>query len=316
MDLPEQSDFRFQAHYKETNYKVSAQHRPISSIKLSANLRQTGTFICSCLERRIPVARFSRRPLTLTVQQPQLSLSRVDRTFDMSRVALSQAQLSSLLVRLCRQHAPEPVSEAQLWHFAERWGVHPEKALSTVRGTSATFVSPIKGRWTLTPWVRFDMVFQPLYSGLGTGPHSFYEVNALQFWLLHRHVPSPEEEWHPGIREMVKAYLNIPPLPRYFFEKPDGQFSQDLPSGTRRLGLKLEDLPEGRYFSGPSSQGQVTYSVEGRAFVVDGPFGTNVINAFVTLRMHELLAQPGAFEVLEAGQAFLEFCRAARISAR
>lgn len=315
-ELPEQSDFIFTAHYRERAYKVSARHRPLFSLKISAHLRQTKTFECVCLSRRIPVVRSAFRQLTLSVQQPQLELSRVDRAFDMSRVALSHVQLCNLLARFCRQYESEPVSEAQLWHFAERWGVHPEQALSAVRGTQGVFVSPSKARWTLTPWVRLNVAFQPLYSGLGTGPHSFYEVNALQFWLLHRHMPSGEEEWHPGVRETVKAYLSIPPLPRYFFEKQSGQFVQDLPSGKRQLGLKLDDLPEGRYFSTPSPQGQVTYSVEGRAFLVDGPFGTNVINAFASLRMRELLAQPSNFEILETGQVFLDLCRAARISAK
>lgn len=315
-DLPEQSDFIFKAHYRERDYKISVRYRLLSSLKISAHVRRVSTFECICLGRRIPVVRSSRPQLMLTVQKPQLELSHVDRVFDMSRVALSQVQLCNLLVRLCREHEPKPISEAQFWRFAKRWDVQPEKALSTVRGTPSIFVSPMKGWWTLTPWVRLNVVFQPLNSGLGTGPHSFYEVNALQFWLLHRHTPSPEEEWHPGVRETAKAYLNIPPLPRYFFEKPSGHFIQDLPSGKRRLGLKLDYLPEGKYFSVPSPQGQITYSVEGRAFLVDGPFGTNVINAFATLRMHELLARPGSFEILKAGQAFLEFCRAARISAK
>lgn len=314
-EVTKDSTFIFSAHYSEGLYKVTAFHRPLSYLKMSAHQRQVRTFEGTCRRRQISSVWYSRQRLTVAIQGSQLVLYRVDRAFDIFSVEKTPTQLCALLARLYRQHEPEPVSEAQVWHFAKRWGIHPEKAIAVVRGTPSVFVSPAKGHWYLTPWVRLNVAFQPQYSGLGTGPNSFYETNALQFWLLHNYAPSPEEEWNAAVIEAVTAYLSIPTLPRYFFEQARGQFLQDLPSGKRRLGLKMDDLPEGRYFSVPSPQGPVTYSVEGRAFLMDGPYGVSVINAFATLRMRELLSNTGYLEVLEAGQDFLDFCTKARISA-
>lgn len=171
----------------------------------------------------------------------------------------------------------------------EQWGgEEATRFLPDLNHYWLAFVEWQPGAWTLTPWVRLGVPFTPTLTTLPG--HTFYERAAAEFWIKRAHVPGPDEEWHPSVRQVVNHQLT--PVPDCFETDIHGEFQQLASLGVRRLRLNVDRMPEDLYFTRLSPQGDETYSVTGRAFLVDGPYGVRVVTEWASQRWREALSHP------------------------
>lgn len=221
-----------------------------------------------------------------------------------------------VLARLVR-HALRcgQVTDQTLQALRSRW--HWREALrGGLRTYPLVFVDAGEGDYRLTPWVRWDVKFRPDYAW--SSQRGFYEREATRFWVQQGRVPSAREEWHVGVRQQVAEALRLQAVPPYFAESHQGSFVQHTPLGRRTFRLVVDLLPEGKYFTLLGDHGDVTYSVDGRAFLMEDPQGVSVVTAMATLRLREALLWPPDQAGLvwhQVGVTFRRSCQAAQIKA-
>lgn len=233
---------------------------------------------------------------------PTWQVTRHTPGFQLSQVPWTAENLKAHLVRTLRRCGR--ASAAQLERRAYLTGPAAERLGAFLAFYWAVFTPCEPDTWTLTPWTRLDVPFDPRYVS--------YEQSAAQFWVAYQHIPSPDEEWHPGVRAAVSDHLNAPALPPYFQVRSGGSgpFMQPHLGRWRALTLRIDALPEGLYWT----QGGVTFSVSGRALFREDARGPVVATATLERAFRTALLAADTVTWHPAGAAFLAACRASQVT--
>ena len=299
--------FAFTAWFQEEGQHLTMHRRRRRRLELTRHAQEQELWL-GLLARTVEVTAHSRevnleahrQTYALLAAQQEWSLSRYERADFTQRWLIQQLKKRVLM------------SSQEVRDLAERWGLGAGNAVLTLTRYPSLFVSLPAEHWGLPPWIRFDMPFTPRHTS--TRSLVLYEEDAVRFWLEYQHVPDEHEEWSEIVRTRVSAFIHLAPTPPYFAERRFGAFVQDAVI-ERRLGLVLDQLPQGRYFKVDTPHGQHVYSVNGRALLMDTPQGVRVVDTHLTLRFKEFLRGGPAFFALEQGREFLAACRAAGIRA-
>lgn len=163
------------------------------------------------------------------------------------------------------------------------------------------------GQWTLTTWVRLGVPVQSTHlRGWGSGREGYVQEVA-RFWIDRGVVPTMEQEWDADVRALVVSTLATPAPPAYFIPCRTGPFQQVTGRGRQDYRLDPDRMPEGPYFSLRTGGVEVTYSIDGRAFLADTSQSVSIVTPFLTMRVKEALLLPTGDERvtwLSTGQAF------------
>lgn len=246
-----------------------------------------------------PVPR--QRPPRLTIHGPEWRVARQDVQILLAQQAWHTVGLLTNLtghLRRCGQ-----ARTAHLERLAFVLGPPSQPLTAFLKHHWSVFVPCGPDTWTLTPWVRLDVPFTPVF-----GP---YELEAARFWVTHGYQPSEQEEWNEAVRAHVAHHLTTAPLPQYFRSDPYGGFQRADVGRWRRVSLVIDALPEGVYWT----RGDVTFSITGRALIRETAKGLVVVTGLLERRFREVLLNPEAVTMHPAGAAFVAACRAARVEA-
>lgn len=94
------------------------------------------------------------------------------------------------------------------------------------------------------------------------------------------------------MRALVTQEQTALALPPYFVPHHAGTFQQVTVRDRQSYRLNPDQMLEGPYFILLSGGMEVTYSVEGRAFLADTASTVNVVTPFLTMRIKEALLLP------------------------
>lgn len=307
-----EDDFVFTAHVTPPGFAFTGhRHRLTYGLHLTA--REVQVDAVTMARRTLTMTRQQYRLYSLTVSQGGWGLVWHYRDYVLMSQPWTPEGVLARLIRLLRRYGW--ANEAALRDEIQRWGgKEAGKWFPQLAYHSLIFTEWQPGAWTLTPWIRLGLSFTPIYDALPG--QTFYERAAAQFWMQQRRVPSAEEEWHPGVRQVVQHLLTTSPLPDCFEAHPYGEFQQVTSMGVQRLRLNVDRMPEGLHFTRLRDQGDETYSVDGRAFLVEGPHGIQVVTNWAGQRWREALLHPDDEPGLiwhQVGLRLKRACQAARL---
>lgn len=282
--------FEFTAFYADLGFELDGVLRPPQFAKAAVSQRLPTDVVAQTRQMKIRgvsktcvqlrQVQLGQQTLALTWERQRPQLSRCGRGFRFRVEPWLFHGITALVVRHLRRSGT--LTEAELGRELRRWGVSARQRMQFRPGTHPQLFAEFpRGVWRLTPWTRLDVPF----TGVGTA----YVTDATRFWLEYRYVPTTQEEWHPEVRERVRVMLDALDVPPYFVEHRAGGFVQVTPYGRKTYRLDVDRLPEGRYFTLTSAQGDQTFSVEGRAFLLDTGQGVSNITPWTTLRLRNAL---------------------------
>ncbi|MBZ9752809.1 hypothetical protein K7W42_18370 [Deinococcus sp. HMF7604] len=301
------------AHTARTDFGFT-WHRQAVTHALRLEQRRVQVPACTKAQQRWVLTRHQWRLRALVTLAPGWAFAGQQRDHVLMTHRWSAHGVFARLVRLLRQRgwATVEVMQADL----HRWGgEEATRFFPNLAHHPLTFVQWQPDAWTVTPWVRLEVPFTPSLTHLPGA--TVYERAAAEFWIHHQHIPEPEEEWHSGVRQVVQEVLSTGAVPICFEEHSRGEFQQTTLAGVRRLRLIVERLPDGLHFTRVSALGEETYSVTGRAFVMDGVAGVQVVTAWASRRWQEALRHPDdqpGFIWHPVGLQLRNECRAAKIT--
>ncbi|GGB76545.1 hypothetical protein [Deinococcus soli (ex Cha et al. 2016)] len=308
-------DLVFTAHTAESQFTFKG-HRQNATYALTLAQRTSQVLACTAAKQRLDLTRHQHLIRSLLIARTDWTFLGQRREYAVTLHPWTARGVFARVVRLLRARGWATLTTLQA--DLHRWGGEEATAfLPHLAHSTLAFVEWQPGSWTLTPWLRLGVPFSPTPTTLPG--QTFYERAAAEFWITRRHVPTPHEEWHPGVRQVVQEVLSIGAVPICFEEHPYGEFQQVTLQGTRRLRLIVDRLPEGLHFTRLTDDGDETYSVTGRAFVMDGAAGVRVMTDWAGRRWQEALLHPDdepGFIWHPVGLHLRKVCRAARITPR
>ncbi|GHF58689.1 hypothetical protein HNQ07_004076 [Deinococcus metalli] len=221
-----------------------------------------------------------RTQLAVVRARQRLHLSARTRHYSFRREGWRVPGVVKLVIRLLRRY--DALTHDDLEALQLRWGIQRDAAAGLdLRRYPLLFVEARAQTWRLTPWVERDVTFRV--------PSVEYAVAATQFWVMQRHHPTPQEEWNDWVRDRVALLLHQADVPPFLVESPWADVQRETALGRKWYRIDVERLPEGQYFTLVSAHGNLTYSVEGRAFLMEGVHQVSVVTPWATSRLKEAL---------------------------